>query len=73
MPSDKPYATEHLGVTALKKHGSVDDQETAVVQVVDQQKQKQSWLGYLWDTADLSKEERKLLFKVCPLLCLTAR
>ncbi|KAK0498029.1 major facilitator superfamily domain-containing protein [Armillaria luteobubalina] len=32
--------------------------------LVDQKKQKQSLLGYFWDTADLSPEERRLLFKV---------
>lgn len=25
---------------------------------------KKTWLGYLWDTADLPSDERKLLFKV---------
>lgn len=34
------------------------------VAVTDQRNQKRTWLGYLWDTADLSKEERRLLFKV---------
>jgi hypothetical protein len=26
--------------------------------------QRKTWLGYLWDTADLAKDERKLLFKL---------
>ncbi len=26
--------------------------------------QKKTWLGYLWDTADLAKDERRLLFKI---------
>ncbi|KAF7292071.1 MFS general substrate transporter [Mycena indigotica] len=32
--------------------------------IQDQGTQKQSWLGYLWDTADLGPQERRLLFKV---------
>ncbi|KAJ6454570.1 major facilitator superfamily domain-containing protein [Mycena vulgaris] len=32
--------------------------------VVDQESQKQSWLGYLWDTADVTPQERRMLFKV---------
>ncbi|KAF7304315.1 MFS general substrate transporter [Mycena chlorophos] len=38
----------------------------------DQSKQKQSWVGYLWDTADLGVEERRLLFKVDASLLLFA-
>ncbi|KAJ7066190.1 major facilitator superfamily domain-containing protein [Mycena amicta] len=38
----------------------------------DQQKQKQSWLGYLWDTADLPAAERRMLFKVDTTLLLFA-
>lgn len=34
------------------------------VEYTDQTKQKQSILGWLWDTADLGKEERRLLLKL---------
>jgi hypothetical protein len=33
---------------------------------------KPSWLGYLWDTADVSAQERRLLFKVDASLLLFA-
>ncbi|KAL7417125.1 major facilitator superfamily domain-containing protein [Mrakia frigida] len=40
---------------------------------LDQTKRKQTWLGYLWDTADASPEERKLLLKLdASLLVLTS-
>ena len=64
MAPEKPFVTEHLGVPALKKHGSAAEAHEIVVNVVDQAHQKQSWLGYFWDTADLSPAERRLLFKV---------
>ncbi|KZT51659.1 MFS general substrate transporter [Calocera cornea HHB12733] len=41
-----------------------DKSEVVAVEIVDQSKQKMSWLGYFWDTADLPPEERWLLFKV---------
>ncbi|KAL8286226.1 hypothetical protein RQP46_004714 [Phenoliferia psychrophenolica] len=63
-PSETPYVTEHLGVAALRKDGAEYDEQDVAVLVVDQKKQKQSWLGYFWDTADLPPAERKLLFKV---------
>ncbi|KAF7324909.1 MFS general substrate transporter [Mycena kentingensis (nom. inval.)] len=42
------------------------------IDVVDQEKQKQSWLGFLWDTADLGVHERRMLFKVDASLLLFA-
>lgn len=41
--------------------------------VVDQTKQKQSWLGWLWDTSDLGREERHLLFKLDGLSSATSQ
>ncbi|KAI5478848.1 hypothetical protein MNV49_004580 [Pseudohyphozyma bogoriensis] len=35
---------------------------------VDDQKVKHKWLGYLWDTANATPEERRLLFKVDAVL-----
>ncbi|KAJ7694821.1 major facilitator superfamily domain-containing protein [Mycena rosella] len=40
--------------------------------VTDPEIQKQSWLGYLWDTADVSAQERRMLFKVDASLLLFA-
>jgi hypothetical protein len=34
--------------------------------------QKKTWLGYFWDTADLAKDERKLLFKIDACLLIFA-
>lgn len=48
----------------LDDTATVVDSLPELPNVVDQKKQKQSLLGYLWDTADLSPEERRLLFKV---------
>ncbi|KAJ7717984.1 major facilitator superfamily domain-containing protein [Mycena metata] len=39
---------------------------------LDLERQKQSWLGYLWDTADASPHERRMLFKVDASLLLFA-
>lgn len=58
MPSTAiPTIAEHV-------HAAGGTDEDKVVVVVDQAHQKQSWLGIFWDTADLSREERRLLFKV---------
>ncbi|KAJ7471177.1 major facilitator superfamily domain-containing protein [Mycena galericulata] len=39
---------------------------------VDPEIQKPSWLGYLWDTADVGAQERRMLFKVDATLLLFA-
>lgn len=59
MPfNEKPTVAEHV-------HAADKDGHDLIVEVVDQSRQKQSWVGkFLWDTADLSREERRLLFKV---------
>lgn len=62
VANDKPFITEDLDAPAL--HRREGDAYHAEVRVVDQAKQGQSWLGWVWDTADLSREERRLLFKV---------
>ncbi|KAJ7243446.1 major facilitator superfamily domain-containing protein [Mycena rebaudengoi] len=59
------------GIPKSTTFESVAESEPAVA-VVDQKRQKQSWLGYLWDTADLSTQERRLLFKVDASLLLFA-
>jgi hypothetical protein len=41
----------------------LDDSDSEVT-ITDQNTSKRTWLGYIWDTADLGKEERKLLTKV---------
>lgn len=60
---NKPFITEDLDAPALHYHPG-DAELHVQVQVVDQAKQGQSWAGWLWDTADLSRQERRLLFKV---------
>lgn len=40
--------------------------------VLEPETKKQSWLGYLWDTADSSAHERRMLFKVDTSLLLFA-
>lgn len=62
-----------LPTTAEQVRAADDDAaKLKVVQVVDQKRQNQSWYGYFWDTFDLSKEERRLLFKVDASLLLFA-
>ncbi|KAF7303675.1 MFS general substrate transporter [Mycena indigotica] len=45
---------------------------TALPAIQDQEHQKQTWLGYLWDTADLGVHERRMLLKVDVSLLLFA-
>ncbi|KAF7318450.1 MFS general substrate transporter [Mycena chlorophos] len=56
---------------ATEKDGNSKDSTASALEVdipevrfQDQATQQQSWLGYLWDTADLGPKERRLLFKV---------
>ncbi|KAF7292077.1 MFS general substrate transporter [Mycena indigotica] len=42
------------------------------LEIKDQSSQKQSWLGYVWDTADLGPQERWMMFKVDGSLLLLA-
>ncbi|KAI5475641.1 MFS general substrate transporter [Pseudohyphozyma bogoriensis] len=60
--ADKPVTNEK--VVDGQHKSALDDDANVQVTVVDQSKQKQSWLGYIWDTSDLSSQERRLLFKL---------
>ncbi|KAJ7061567.1 major facilitator superfamily domain-containing protein, partial [Mycena amicta] len=58
--------------SASSKHEPDDLGESPAPEYQDQKTQKQSWLGYLWDTADLGAHERRMLFKVDASLLLFA-
>ncbi|KAI5481213.1 MFS general substrate transporter [Pseudohyphozyma bogoriensis] len=64
--AEKPVTSEKVVDGHVK--GSVDGPTDVQVSVVDQSQQKQSWLGYLWDTSDLSREERRYLLKLDAIL-----
>ncbi|KAJ7723277.1 major facilitator superfamily domain-containing protein [Mycena maculata] len=52
--------------------GNTVDSRVESLHSVDTETKKQSWLGYLWDTADVSAHERRMLFKVDTSLLLFA-
>ncbi|KAJ7062019.1 major facilitator superfamily domain-containing protein [Mycena amicta] len=66
MPPDTTLAVD-LSSSSSKASSAISTPEHQ-----DQENQKQSWLGYLWDTADLGAHERRMLFKVDASLLLFA-
>jgi ACS family pantothenate transporter-like MFS transporter len=49
-----------MGLLPDKNHLASRDEESSL----EVKKPTASWKGYLWDTFDLPKDERKLLFKL---------
>lgn len=57
--TNKQHFNDEKDAARISTHTVSTDE----LQPADQTK-KQSLLGYLWDTADLPQEERRLLFKL---------
>lgn len=67
-----PASSQSACTTMTTSTGNATGSRVESIDSLDPETRKQSWLGYLWDTADVGAHERRMLFKVDTSLLLFA-